>query len=174
MKRTIYLNATTRALLGADTDANLSGRIAQMAASWVQACDAGGIERDDADALPSALVRYRAILAAAMPALSVGEWALLCDALNGSVRSADHADTDPARGLAQSVADSGADGLAEKWGVDLAALAARLAALPYAGQCAVIETVSRFWSHAGSQLAPIADQLAAAGAKVASGEAETV
>lgn len=173
MKRTIYFNATTLAMLGADFEANMSARIAQIAASWAMACDAGCIERDDADALASAMVRYRAIMADAMPALTVGEWALLCDALNGSMRTTGHSDTDPARSLAQSVEDSGEDGLAEKWGVNLAALAARLRRLPYAGQCAVIETVSRFWAHAGSQLAPIAEQLAAAGAKVASGEDKT-
>lgn len=170
MKRTIYLNAATAALLKVDDGGNISERVARMAAAYAQACDAGQIPRADPDALASSMVRYRAIIDAAAPALEVDEWALLCDALNGSVLTAGHGDTDPARHLAQSVADSAPDGLGEKWGVDVPALAARLDRLPYPARCAIVETVARFWRQAGGSIAPIGQQLRAAGARVDSGE----
>ena len=167
MKRTIYFNPTTTAILDFANEPNLSARVAQVAASWAMACDAGQIPRDDPAALASAMVRYRALLDEAAPALREPEWALLCDALNGCVLTADHADTDPARHLAQSVADSEADGLGGKWGVDVAALAARIERMPYAARCAIVETVARFWRQAGRSIDPIGEQIRAAGAKVA-------
>ncbi|WP_287995356.1 hypothetical protein [Acidiphilium sp.] len=170
MKRTIYFNPTTTAILDFANEPNLSARVAQVAESWAMACDAGRIPRDEPDALASAMVRYRAMIDEAAPALRESEWALLCDALNGCVLTADHADTDPARHLAQSVADSEPDGLGEKWGVDVAALAARIERMPYAARCAIVETVGRFWRQAGSSMSPIGEQIRAAGAKVASGE----
>ena len=173
MRRSIYINPTTAAILGTDSEQNLSARIAGIAESWAMACDAGQIPRDEPDALPSALVRYRAIVDAAMPVLAENEWACLCDILNASHRLTNHPDTDPARSMGLSVADSGPDGMAEKWGVDLDLLAARLDAMPYPAQCAVIETVDRFWRQAGQSMAPIGQQLHAAGAKVASGEEKT-
>ena len=45
MKSTIYLNATTAALLDVANAPNLSARVAQIAAAYVQACDAGQIPR---------------------------------------------------------------------------------------------------------------------------------
>jgi hypothetical protein len=173
MRRTIYINPTTAAILGTGSEQNLSARIAGIAESWVMACDAGRIPRDEPEALPSALVRYRAIVDAAMPVLAENEWACLCDILNATHRSADHPDTDPARSIGLNVADSGPDGMAEKWGVDLADLAARLDAMDYAAQCAVIETVDRFWRQAGQSMATIGQQLRAAGAMVPSGEEKT-
>lgn len=170
MKRTIYFNPTTTAILDFANEPNLSARVAQVAESWAMACDAGRIPRDEPDALSSALVRYRAIVDAAMPTLAENEWACLCDILNASHRAASHPDTDPARSMGLNVADSGPDGMAGKWGVDLAALAARLDGMDYPAQCAVIETVDRFWRQAGQSMAPIGQQLIAAGAKVASGE----
>ena len=173
MRRSIYINPTTAAILGTDSEQNLSARIAGIAESWAMACDAGQIPRDEPDALPSAMVRYRAIIDAAMPVLTENEWACLCDILNASHRAANNQDTDPARSMGLNVADSGPDGMAEKWGVDLATLAARLDGMDYAAQCAVIETVDRFWRQAGQSMAPIGQQLRAAGAKVASGEEKT-
>jgi len=170
MKRTIYFNSTTAAILDPDHEPNLSARVAHIFTSWAESCDAGQIPRDEPDALTSALVRYRALLAGAMPALAVGEWALLCDALNGSVLTAAHADIDPALYLPQSVADSAPDGLGDKWGVDVVALAARIERMPYAARCAIVETVARFWRQAGGSIGPIEQQLRAAGAKVTSGE----
>lgn len=170
MRRSIYINPTTAAILGTGSEQNLSARIAGIAESWAMACDAGRIPRDAPDALPSAMVRYRAIVDAALPALAENEWACLCDILNASHRAADHPDTDPARSMGINVADSGPDGMADKWGIDLAALATRLNAMDYPAQCAVIETVDRFWRQAGQSMAPIGQQLRAAGAKMASGE----
>lgn len=170
MKRTIYLNTFTAALLDVANEPNLSARVAQVAAAYAKACDAGQIPRDEPDALASALVRYRAILDEAVPALTVGEWSLLCDALNGSQLTAGHANSDLVRHLAHSVADSAADGLGDKWGVDVAALTARIERMPYAARCAIIETVARFWRQSGSKLGPIEQQIRAAGARVSSGE----
>lgn len=170
MKRTIYLNSTTAALLNVDDGGNISERIAQMAQAYAQACDAGQIPRAEPDALASALVRYRAMLDAAAPALSVGEWALLCDALNGGMLTAAHADSDPALTLAAMVRDLENSALEEKWDIDTVYLASRLSAMSYPALCSVIETVARFWQQSGQRIADIETLLRTAGAKVASGE----
>lgn len=170
MRRSIYITPTSAAILGTDAEQNLSARIAGIAESWAMACDAGQIPRDEPKALPSAMVRYRAIVDAALPALAENEWACLCDILNATHRIADHPETDPARSMGPNVADSGPDGMADKWGVDLSGLAAQLDAMSYPAQCAVIEIVDRFWRQSGQSMAPIGQQLRAAGAKVSSGE----
>lgn len=170
MRKSIYLNPTTAAILDADDEPNLSGRIAGIAAAWAMACDNGGLERAELDSLPSAMVRYRALLDEAAPMLSENEWSLLCDVLNGCVLTAEHADLDPAQHLGRSVSDSAPDGMGDKWGVDIAALAGRIERMPYAGRCAIVETVARFWRQAGSSMSSIGEQLRAAGARVAAGE----
>lgn len=169
MKRTIYLNHNTAALLDVDNEPNLSARVATLAQAMADACNAFAIPLDDAHALRAALLRHRAILAESVPDLTENEWALLCDILNGSDRSAWNTETDPARLLALSVANSAPDGSGEKWGVNLPTLAARLDALDYPAQCAIIDVIDRFWHQSGNTIAPIGQQLRAAGARVASG-----
>lgn len=173
MKRTIYLNPTTADLLDVANEPNLSARVANLASAMAYACDAAQIPRDEPDALASAMVRYRAIIAAAVPEMTAGEWELLCDALNGSILTAENAEIDPALWLPQSVIDSEPDGLGEKWGVDVPELAARIERMPYVARCAIAETVDRFWRQAGGSIGPIEQQLHAAGARVASGEGKS-
>lgn len=170
MKRTIYFNPATAAILDFANEPNLSARVAQVAESWAMACDAGQIPRDEPDALASALVRYRAILDEAAPALAESEWALLCDMLNGSMLTADRTDTDPARHIIAILKDSWESGLGEKWDVDIVYLTSRLADMSYPAHCAIVETVARFWRQAGRSIGPIGEQIRAAGARVASGE----
>lgn len=89
------------------------------------------------------LSRYYDLLALTLPAagLSVGEAALIVDALNGMI-----VDLSAAQMLAAEIEDSLADGLAEKWGVDGPALVARAVAWPLALRLAICDAVERFWA----------------------------
>jgi hypothetical protein len=82
------------------------------------------------------------------PQLSEGEWNLLRDILNST-----HMDPGQVRRwpwlLAADVRDSAPDGLAEKWAVDLEALARRLESLHPADAWAVVDSVRRWWAEQG-------------------------
>lgn len=82
------------------------------------------------------------------PALSEQEWGLLRDALVSSVYSPSMARSLPLL-LAATVEDSAPDGLADKWGVDLTALAERLRTLHPADAWAVWDQVRRWWAEQG-------------------------
>lgn len=170
IRRTISLTHESIAALGLGDEDNWSGTINAMAVAWRRAADGFGFEVGDDDALASVAVRYRALLDEACPALTRAQWCYLADALNGSVRTAEHAELDPARWLGDSVRDAAPDGLPEKWDVDADALATRLDALPYAARVAVIEVVERFWRMASGEVADTGETLRAAGARMASGE----
>ncbi|MBI4800617.1 MAG: hypothetical protein HY794_18155 [Desulfarculus sp.] len=78
------------------------------------------------------------------PALSEAEVNCLRDVLNSHYYTAELARSLPVI-LAAEVEDSAPDGLAEKWGVDLEALAARLRALHPADAWALLEQVRMWW-----------------------------
>lgn len=147
-RSTIHLTPATLAILGDQPKPSMSGRIAQIVESYSRACDAAGLTTgmDDAPALSTMLVRYRAIITGATPVLSESEWSLICDVLNGSWLVAESSRLDPARFLDHEIFDCQADGMGEKWHVDVPALVATLERLPYAGLCAVMEVVARYWS----------------------------
>ena len=86
------------------------------------------------------LRRERVILRAMF---SEDECGLLLDVGNGT---AWHAWSVPL--LAASVEDSAPDGYAQKWGVDLPALVAKLAGLSYAQNCALVDAIERWWASA--------------------------
>lgn len=73
---------------------------------------------------------------------SGAEWLALRDMLNGAI-------SEPASmikgSLAQSWDDSVVDGIAEKWDVDPSAMDAKLRALSYPQEVAVIHGVERWW-----------------------------
>ena len=91
--------------------------------------------------------RYQWITADAMPYLTEAEWSLICDALNGCGTWISAGGPDPFPMIWAGVADSEQDGLGEKWGVDIQALARRLRELPLAGRAAVWDVAARFWAH---------------------------
>lgn len=90
------------------------------------------------------LERYYRLLADSLPRLELGEAMMLVDMLNGTVL-----DERTYRYLAHEVADSLADGLGEKWGVDGSAFVARLQALPPGSLMAIVDAVERFWLRCG-------------------------
>jgi len=169
IRTSIHLPDAITAILGDPPEPSLSGRIAGIVSAYAQLCEAAGVGTgmDEAGALLSAVVRYREIVRLAMPTLTVAEWSLLADVLNGTLLDAEPGGPDLARYLWAEVADSGPDGMAKKWSVDLPALAARLKALDYPAQCAVLEVVRAFWASPRLNLEPIPELLAGAGAKIA-------
>lgn len=78
---------------------------------------------------------------------SDAEWNALRDMLNGTL-------SEPAELIRGSLAmgweDSIEDGIAEKWDVDPAAMQAKLAALSYVQEVAVVEAVERWWRGQGN------------------------
>src|SRR6185312_16122565 len=85
--------------------------------------------------------RYLAMVEAARPTLSRAEWLAVFDALDGIDMDDFHADAErhaPAWGsIAADIAD--ARGLGERWGIDQAALAAKIHALPESARIAIVE-----------------------------------
>jgi hypothetical protein len=124
---------------------------------------AGAIEART-DGAPAATVRrdlerYYALLSLALASveLSTAEASLIVDALNGTAIS-----LTTAQMLAAEIEDALEDGLAEKWGVDGAALVATIGAWTLAQRMAVLDACERFWI-SGSRVAVMADRLAAVG-----------
>lgn len=161
-RATIHLADDTLAILGDPPEPSLSGRIARIVEAYALACKALGIDTREAEAtrLERAALRYRAICQEATPALSEAEWSLLCDVLSGTWAFAGHTGTD----LDLEIADTD-PATAEKWGVDLPALVARLRTLDYPARCAIVEVVTRFW-HTDDRLADLGAQLRNAGARI--------
>ena len=93
--------------------------------------------------------RYLEVLREArtsLPALSEAEWSLLRDSLNGTL----HEPAAMIRAMWVGVDDSiRLDGLDVKWGVDGAALVAKLRTLDYAQALAVVEAVEAWWAGRG-------------------------
>ena len=86
------------------------------------------------------LTRYYDLLRRSLPTFTEPEASLLMDACNGW-----HIEPHTAPLLWAQIADSLADGLAEKWGVDGPALVARLRALSYAQALAICDAVEVAW-----------------------------
>lgn len=107
--------------------------------------------------------RYLAIVEDVAPTtLAEGEWCLLCDILNGTVR-----DVDCARLLWAEVEGSAPNGMGEKWSVDVPALAAKIRGMSAAERHAILEVVDRFWlMHERPASSSWAERLTAAGAKL--------
>lgn len=85
---------------------------------------------------------YREFVDHLVPVLDIKEWCALADVANGFATY----EITQLRVFWASVADSGPDGLAEKWGVDLDALAAKVRALPMPQLLAMREVLDRFWN----------------------------
>ena len=90
--------------------------------------------------------RYTEMCRRSLPALTLNEWLLIFDAMNGTA-GWDYP-LGAATGLAHNVHD-GCDlnGLGDKWEVpEWRGLVTRLADLPFAGQIAVVDAAERFWA----------------------------
>lgn len=107
--------------------------------------------------------RYAAIVAAHTPEMSEAEWCAACDALNGHYMDAG----DGMLGIRYAWASvEECEGLDDKWGIDHAALVARLRALDVAGSVALAEVVQKFWRHCDL---PTREALDLAGARISGG-----
>lgn len=105
------------------------------------------------------LGRYYDLVALALASVELGqsEASLIVDALNGTL-----IDVQTAQLLAYEIADSLEDGLAKKWGVDGAALVAKVGAWSLAQRLAVCDAAERFW-RGSYHVEAIGDKLAAVG-----------
>lgn len=138
-KVTIYLGQELKALV--DKNESLSGRVNSIAS------------------------RYSCIMRESTPTLTRGEWAALCDVLNGTVLDTGAGGAhDPARHIDLQVYDAGRlEGLGTKWGIDAGGLSHRIAQMSFAEQCAIIEVARRFWTIPNS--GNLTRQLKSAGAE---------
>ena len=128
MKKHIYISEAAQKVIGTiDENTNLSGRI------------------------NSIIVRYGGILEKDCPKLTTGEWLAIVEILNSTWRETESSRLDIARSLWAEIADSGPDGIGEKWEIDVEELAQQVRRMSYAEQCAIIEVVNRFWSGYDSQ-----------------------
>jgi len=133
---TIYAGEPIAGILAGYED-NRSGRINQVAADFLL------------------------LIPELAPEFSAAEWQAITDVLNGSF-------VDDETGLKliwASVADSAEDGIGEKWGVDVEALAQRIRALKLPQLIAIREVVARFWTSIDGSVGNI-ELLRRCGAKV--------
>lgn len=95
-------------------------------------------------ALISAIAdRYAEVVARSMPLLSLPEWGLIFEAING-YWSRDHAYLS-AHGIALEVADaSNLNGADVQWGIDGNALVERIDGMPFASKIAILDASERF------------------------------
>jgi hypothetical protein len=165
-RTTIWLTEAAQAAIAGAPSA--SGEISRVLVAYAELARAVGSTPTDPgseDAIRSAIIRYEQCWREAVPALSRGEWLLICDALNATWRSG-ASGRDIAHSLSDEIAETGPDGLPEKWQVDLPALESRLRAMPFAARTAIIEVVDRFWAGVTGGLQSHDDLLRAAGARI--------
>lgn len=108
--------------------------------------------------------RYGVLLADATPALTEGQWSLLCRVLLSSART-----TELARLIWAEIADC-EPAEAELWGVDVPAFAAELRGMSHAQRIACLEVVDRFWAYPCTEETSFRDRLHSAGARFAKGK----
>lgn len=98
--------------------------------------------------------RYRQTCRQHMPLLSVPEWCLIFDSLNGCWMQ-ENAALLPGQlfGITDSIRLESID---SKWGVDGTALLEKLRTLDYAGWLALVDAAERWWSRDWSQAADTA------------------
>lgn len=122
-------------------------------------------ENSTSGGIATLIERYARITADACPELTESEWCAWCDVNNGCGvwLSGGH---DQAESAWANMADSGPDGIDEKWGVDHRELAEKIRLLPLAGRCAVWDVAARFWASPRLNEISTLDLLVESGAKV--------
>lgn len=106
-----------------------------------------------------------AIVRELCPMLPEAQWMALVAALNGHVPNYQRGWRAVLESAWASVADSGQE-LDEAWGIDCAALALHMSALPVAQQWAALEVVRRYWA-SECEGSNVMIGLRAAGARIA-------
>jgi hypothetical protein len=121
--------------------------------------DAAGGLRSASGVVNAVADRYLEIVRRSCPVLSVPEWSLIFDSLNG-VWAQDSAAL-YVGALAHGISDSIAlDRLDQKWGVDGAALLRALNDCTFCQLVAVVDAAERFWA-ASDRSGDVRDQVAA-------------
>lgn len=121
-----------------------------------------GYESNRSGRINQVCADYHAMIADAAPVLSPSQWCGIVDALNGTL-----IDDITLRHLWAEIADSAADGLGEKWGVDINALAQTVRCYSLTQLIALREIVRRYWaavSESAEALDPV-ELLAQCGAR---------
>ncbi|QSQ62200.1 hypothetical protein [Xanthomonas translucens] len=121
-----------------------------------------GYEDNRSGRLNQVAANYRLLIEALVPVFSAAQWQALVDVLGGHAPG----DENGLRFAWAAVADSAADGIAEKWHVDVEALALQVRALSLPQLIALREVIARYRnSEDGSGGAD--DLLQRCGAKIA-------
>lgn len=102
-----------------------------------------GARGDRSSVLQRIIGRYAETVRRSTPTLTVDEWKLLCDAMNGTL----HESAVSIAAVWQEIEDTILlDAIDAKWGVEGPALVKKLKRLDYAGQVAVVDVVERYWT----------------------------
>ena len=105
---------------------------------------------------------YDRITSAEQPELTLAEWSLLCDILNGTV-----IEDNTGAHLWADIAESGRlDGLDKKWEIDTEAFAASVRDMSIAARCAILDVIMRFWGGRDEHNEGMEKMLLTAGAKI--------
>ncbi|WP_019022937.1 hypothetical protein [Thioalkalivibrio sp. ALE23] len=107
--------------------------------------DDGEPMRSTSGAINTAVDRYLEVVRRSMPAFQLNEWGLIFESLNGvwMQEGAGMIEGSLKLGISDSIS---LDRLDQKWEVEGDALLAKLQALTYCQQVAVIDAAERFWS----------------------------
>jgi hypothetical protein len=125
-------------------------------------------ERQSETLQPTTLInvvadRYREIIRRNLPDLTLEEWSLVIDAMNGVITWDSAAMLGYAwAGIEDAIA---LDGLAAKWDVDGPVLIQKLHDLLYVESVALVDVVERFWSHFSGKSIDMAEVLQQLGVK---------
>ena len=135
-RKTIYLTDASEAIIGPAE--SLSGRI------------------------NSILGRYDRLTREASPELTLAQWSMLADILNGTFIEDNTADY-----LWADIAESGKlDGMAEKWKIDTDAFAEQVRDMTPAARFYILDTILKFWKGVDKKAEGMAAMLEKAGAKI--------
>jgi hypothetical protein len=92
--------------------------------------------------------RYQEAIRRSTPTLQLGEWMLICEALNGACL----VDVFYVRTAATFIEDAiNLDGLAEKWGVDAVAILEKTMTFNFCELLALVDAAERFWSYTAAE-----------------------
>lgn len=121
----------------------------------------GAEERGKSARINEVAARYLEMRRQETPALAEAEWCAICDVLNGTLL-----DSTSIRLLWAEIEDAALDGVGQKWGIDLRALAIELKELRYSQLVAIAEVVERFWRTPPSEGQGHREMLVSAGARM--------
>jgi hypothetical protein len=103
------------------------------------------------------------------PPLTLDEWCAVVESCNGMFWNYEQGPEAVVSGMAHNLFDSAEEG-DEKWDVDCAALAKRIARLPFVQQLAIFEVVHKYWSKPRTAGGGFKEAFEAIGANVSESE----